>query len=235
MDHNSAITTQLLNQTINLVCLLLLVQQIRELSLKQTFEITSSALLEGFQVVENKVAEVAVIKDAMADVFDFSISDSGDGTPGEVSEAMMNSAINNANSISALDTSFSHPPTLAELQTLGQKMNEIILNGRQRLQESGTGICSDESTGCVDFKSPPCHHISLRGSEIAFAFFQSGTSPTLKAQVSNLCHFPTSAPCIRTVLKALRQEMNELILKAMIHHPSLDLSRLSCFHRWINS
>jgi hypothetical protein len=62
-----------------------------------------------------------------------------DGSPGEVSEAMLSSSIsnaisgtsNNTNSISTLDTGFSDPPTLTDMEALRQKLNEMILNGRR--------------------------------------------------------------------------------------------------------
>jgi hypothetical protein len=58
-----------------------------------------------------------------------------DGAPGEVSQAQLDSAINgtssNTNSISTLDTGFSDPPTLTDMEALRQKLNEMILNGRR--------------------------------------------------------------------------------------------------------
>jgi hypothetical protein len=50
---------------------------------------------------------------------------------------LLSSAINNAmngtsnytNGICTLDTAFADPPTLADLEALRQKMNEMILNG----------------------------------------------------------------------------------------------------------
>ncbi|MCX6854792.1 MAG: hypothetical protein NTV80_07790 [Verrucomicrobia bacterium] len=43
----------------------------------------------------------------------------------------LNGTSNNTNSIGTLDTSFSDPPTLADLEAMRQKMNEMILNGRR--------------------------------------------------------------------------------------------------------
>ncbi|MCX6853863.1 MAG: hypothetical protein NTV80_03045 [Verrucomicrobia bacterium] len=61
------------------------------------------------------------------------------GPPGEISQAQLDSAIlnslngtsNNTNGVSTLDTAFADPPTLADLEALRQKMNEMILNGRR--------------------------------------------------------------------------------------------------------
>jgi hypothetical protein len=58
-----------------------------------------------------------------------------DGAPGEVTSAQLSSAISgtsaNTNSISTLDTGFSDPPSLTDLEALRQKLNELILNGRR--------------------------------------------------------------------------------------------------------
>ena len=67
--------------------------------------------------------------------FTFGIPRGSEGAPGEVSNAQLDSAIsgtsNNTNSISTLDTGFSDPPTLTDLEALRQKINEMILNGRR--------------------------------------------------------------------------------------------------------
>jgi hypothetical protein len=58
-------------------------------------------------------------------------SDGPQGPPGEISQAQLNSAINgtsnNTNSVSTLDTGFADP----DMESLRQKLNEMILNGRR--------------------------------------------------------------------------------------------------------
>jgi hypothetical protein len=66
-------------------------------------------------------------------------SNGSDGAPGEVSEAMLSSAIsnaingtsNNTHDVSTLDNTPSDPPTLADYEALRAKVNEMILNGRK--------------------------------------------------------------------------------------------------------
>lgn len=58
------------------------------------------------------------------------------GPPGEISQAQLDSAISgtsaNTNGVSTLDTAFANdPPTLADLELLRAKVNELILNGRR--------------------------------------------------------------------------------------------------------
>jgi hypothetical protein len=59
-----------------------------------------------------------------------------DGTDGEVSTADLTSAINgtsaNTNAVATLDTAFTNdPPTLADIEVLRAKMNELILAARR--------------------------------------------------------------------------------------------------------
>lgn len=59
-----------------------------------------------------------------------------DGAPGEVSNAQLASAIsgtsNNTNGVATLDTPFTNdPPTLADLETMRAKVNELILAARR--------------------------------------------------------------------------------------------------------
>ena len=68
--------------------------------------------------------------------FTFDIPRGNDGAPGEVSQAQLDSAISgtsaNTNGVSTLDTAFANdPPTLADLELLRAKVNELILNGRR--------------------------------------------------------------------------------------------------------
>jgi hypothetical protein len=63
-------------------------------------------------------------------------SNGAPGPPGEVSLAQLNGAIagtsTNTNAVSTLDTPFANdPPTLADMELLRGKMNELILNGRR--------------------------------------------------------------------------------------------------------
>jgi hypothetical protein len=58
--------------------------------------------------------------------------DGAPGAPGEVSAAQLNSAIagtsNNSNTVGTLDTPFTNdPPTLADMEVMRAKMNELIL------------------------------------------------------------------------------------------------------------
>ncbi|MCX6855151.1 MAG: hypothetical protein NTV80_09615 [Verrucomicrobia bacterium] len=54
-----------------------------------------------------------------------------DGAPGEISQAQLDSAINgtssNTNSVSTLDTGFSDPPSLADLEALRLAYNNLVL------------------------------------------------------------------------------------------------------------
>lgn len=58
-----------------------------------------------------------------------------DGPPGEVSVAMLSSAMsstsNNTNGVSTLETGFSDPLTLADMESLRQKLNELIQAARR--------------------------------------------------------------------------------------------------------
>jgi len=53
------------------------------------------------------------------------------GSPGEITQAQLNSAIsgtsNNTNGVSTLDNAFADP----DMDALRQKVNEMILNGRR--------------------------------------------------------------------------------------------------------
>jgi hypothetical protein len=63
-------------------------------------------------------------------------NDGPQGVPGEVTLTQLDSAISgtsaNTNGVSTLDSAFTNdPPTLADMETLRQKLNEMILNGRR--------------------------------------------------------------------------------------------------------
>ncbi len=58
------------------------------------------------------------------------------GPSGEVTNSELATAIsgtsNNTNGVSTLDSPFTNdPPTLADVEALRQKLNELILNGRR--------------------------------------------------------------------------------------------------------
>ena len=62
--------------------------------------------------------------------------DGAQGPPGEISQAQLDNAIsgtsNNTNAVSTLDTPFTNdPPTLADMELMRAKVNELILNGRR--------------------------------------------------------------------------------------------------------
>ena len=54
-----------------------------------------------------------------------------DGLNGSDSAQLSAATSNNTNSVSILHTGFSDPPTLADLEALRQKLNEMILNERR--------------------------------------------------------------------------------------------------------
>ena len=75
-------------------------------------------------------AAVGVTFDGTKVPFTFGIPRGNDGTPGEVSAAQLSSAIdgtsNNSNSVGTLGLSVSDPPAQAEMQSLANKLDELI-------------------------------------------------------------------------------------------------------------
>lgn len=81
-------------------------------------------------------ATVSVMFDGANVRFTFGLPAGADGTPGEVSNAQLTTAIDgtssNTNAVSTLDTPFANdPPTLADLEVMRAKMNEFILAARR--------------------------------------------------------------------------------------------------------
>ncbi|MCX6854258.1 MAG: hypothetical protein NTV80_05065 [Verrucomicrobia bacterium] len=100
----------------------------------------AQAVVDAVNTVDaNSPAAVSVSFDGSNVRFTFDIPRGFEGAAGEVSQAQLDSAIlnslngtsNNTNGIGTLDTGFADPPTLADLEALRQKMNEVILNGRR--------------------------------------------------------------------------------------------------------
>ena len=85
-----------------------------------------------------ETATVTQSYDGTAVRFSFGIprgADGINGAPGEVSAAQLTSAINgtsaNTNAIATLGLVVSDPPTQAEMQSIVNKLDELILNGRR--------------------------------------------------------------------------------------------------------
>ncbi len=76
-------------------------------------------------------ASVSVSFDGTNVHFTFNIPRGDQGDPGEVTQAQLDSAIagtsSNTNGVSTLDSAFGDP----DAETLRQKLNEVILNGRR--------------------------------------------------------------------------------------------------------
>ena len=73
-----ALSAEALKQVADFDFLLLRVEQIGKFSLEQSLKIRPLAFLEGFQVIEDQVAEVAVIEDTVTNVFGFGVGGGGD-------------------------------------------------------------------------------------------------------------------------------------------------------------
>ncbi|MCX6856539.1 MAG: hypothetical protein NTV80_16730 [Verrucomicrobia bacterium] len=96
----------------------------------------AQAVVDAVNTVDaNTPAAVSVSFDGSNVRFTFDIPRGFEGAAGEVSQAQLDCAIDgtsaNTNGIGTLDTAFADPPTLADLEALRQKMNEMILNGRR--------------------------------------------------------------------------------------------------------